>query len=83
MEQNPNELHYMQWPTCDLYDAIVWSPKSSHKEYLIDLLDVLERGPFNVRGRINSIPDELKEFGNCYSPSYPCLLFIMLGNVPY
>ncbi|KAF3928949.1 hypothetical protein AA313_de0208170 [Arthrobotrys entomopaga] len=61
-EQNPNELHYMQWPTCDLYDAIVWSPKSSHQEYLIDLLDVLEKGPFNVKGTIKTIPDDLKEF---------------------
>ncbi|KAK6533438.1 hypothetical protein TWF694_002379 [Orbilia ellipsospora] len=62
MEQNPNELHYMQWPTCDLYDAIVWSPKSSHEGYLIDLLDVLEKGPFNVKGTIKTIPDDLKEF---------------------
>ncbi|EPS39225.1 hypothetical protein H072_6999 [Dactylellina haptotyla CBS 200.50] len=62
-EQNPNHVHYMEWPTCDLYDAIVWSPKSSHENHLIDLLDVLEKGPFNVKGRIKSIPDELKEFG--------------------
>ena len=63
VEQNPKRVHYMEWPTCDLYDAIVWSPKSNHQHNLIDLLDVLEKGPFNVKGRIKSIPENLKEFG--------------------
>ncbi|KAJ6261961.1 hypothetical protein Dda_2760 [Drechslerella dactyloides] len=61
-EQNPKIVHPDDWPTCDLYDAIVTSKKSSHKDGLIDLLDVLEKGPFHVKGRIRTIPDELQEF---------------------
>ncbi|KAF3903434.1 hypothetical protein ABW20_dc0101659 [Dactylellina cionopaga] len=65
-EQNPRHLDYADWPTFDLYDAIVWSPKSTHKSHLIDLLDVLEKGPFNVKGRFKSIPTEFKEYA--YKP---------------
>ncbi|KAK6350156.1 hypothetical protein TWF696_006400 [Orbilia brochopaga] len=61
-EPNPKKVHPDNWPTCDLYDAIVTSKKSTHKDGLIDLLDVLEKGPFHVKGRIRTISDELKEF---------------------
>ncbi|KAF3134156.1 hypothetical protein TWF703_006489 [Orbilia oligospora] len=61
-ELNPNEISHDDWPTLDLEDAFVWSPKSTHPNNLIDLLDVLEKGPFTVEGRIKDAPDELKEF---------------------
>ncbi|KAK6526858.1 hypothetical protein TWF281_010055 [Arthrobotrys megalospora] len=62
MELNPNEISHDDWPTIDLQDAIVWSPKSTHPNNLIDLLDVLEKGPFTVEGKIGDVPDGLKEF---------------------
>ncbi|KAF3908587.1 hypothetical protein ABW21_db0209228 [Orbilia brochopaga] len=61
-EPNPKKVHPDEWPTCDLYDAIVTSKKSTHKDGLIDLLDVLEKGPFHVKGRIRTISNELREF---------------------
>ncbi|KAK6508254.1 hypothetical protein TWF506_010351 [Arthrobotrys conoides] len=61
-ELNPNEISHDDWPTLDLEDAFVWSPKSTHPNNLIDLLDVLEKGPFTVEGRIKDAPDGLKEF---------------------
>ncbi|KAF3930584.1 hypothetical protein ABW19_dt0204482 [Dactylella cylindrospora] len=61
-EQNPKEVHPDEWPTCDLYDAYVQSKNSSRDDGLIDLLDVLEKGPFTVKGFIRKIPEELEEF---------------------
>ncbi|EWC48567.1 hypothetical protein DRE_01789 [Drechslerella stenobrocha 248] len=61
-EQNPNKVHPDDWPTCDLYDATVTSKKSSRTDGLIDLLDVLEKGPFHVKGRIRTISGKLEEF---------------------
>ncbi|RVD86519.1 uncharacterized protein DFL_004790 [Arthrobotrys flagrans] len=61
-ELNPNEISHDDWPTIDLEDAFVWSPKSTHPNNLIDLLDVLEKGPFTVEGRIRDVPDGLRGF---------------------
>ncbi|KAK6512149.1 hypothetical protein TWF481_001041 [Arthrobotrys musiformis] len=61
-ELNPTQISHDDWPTIDLEDAFVWSPKSTHPDHLIDLLDVLEKGPFTVEGRIKDVPETLKEF---------------------
>ncbi|KAK6348940.1 hypothetical protein TWF730_009701 [Orbilia blumenaviensis] len=61
-ELNPNEISHDDWPTVDLEDAFVWSRKSTHPDHLIDLLDVLEKGPFTVEGRIKDVPEGLEEF---------------------
>lgn len=63
VEQNPKDVHYDDWPTFDLYEATVTSPKSDLEGGLIDLLDVLEKGPFTVKGRIRSYEKHLAKFG--------------------
>lgn len=49
-----------EWPLLELTNATVTRKNKKHRDGLEDLLDVEERGPFEVRGTLSKIPDNLK-----------------------
>lgn len=53
------ELDQEEWPLMELTDAIVFTSKRNTATELEDLLDVQDRGPFRIEGKLSPISDDL------------------------
>ena len=79
-----------KWPLLELTDVSVIAFRRGQHDELVDLFQVVEDGPFRVKGTLGPVPKKYRKAGNsitffifCFFVFLFCFCFLFLPFIPF